>query len=97
MKTREQDADTPTHYRIEVRGRVSLDWLQDFADDAQVLSAEAGSGEEVTVVTVQADQSGVVGLVRRLHGLGMTILQVQAVPDSSQDVEAETGGPRPTS
>jgi hypothetical protein len=80
MKGQTQDSDPPTRYRIEVRGRVSLDWLQDFAEDAQLLSAEAGPGKEVTVVTVRADQAAVVGLVRRLHGLGMTILQVQAVP-----------------
>jgi hypothetical protein len=72
--------DPATHYRIEVRGRVNLDWLQSFAEGAQVLSAEAGPGEEVTVLNVQVDQPGVVGLVRRLHGLGMTILQVQAIP-----------------
>ncbi len=90
-----RDSDPPTHYRIEVRGRVNLDWLRDFAEDAQILSAEAGPGEEVTVATVQADQSGVVGLVRRMHGLGMTILQMQAVPDSGQRTEDEKDGRGP--
>jgi hypothetical protein len=97
MKSRMQDSDTPTHYRIEVRGRVNLDWLRDFAEDAQIVSAEAGPGEEITVVTVRADQAGAVGLVRRLHGLGMTILQVQAVPARDPGNEAEAGGRVPTS
>jgi hypothetical protein len=91
MKSRTQDSDTPTRYRIEVRGRVSLDWLQAFAEDAQLLSAEDGPGEEFTVVTVRADQAAVVGLVRRLHGLGMTILQVQAISDGENTASAGPG------
>jgi hypothetical protein len=30
---------------------------------------------DITVLNVHTDQSGIVGLVRRLHGLGMTIQQ----------------------
>ncbi|HEX2989919.1 MAG TPA: hypothetical protein VHO49_04530 [Anaerolineales bacterium] len=35
--------------------------------------------EETTVLSVHTDQSGIVGLVRRLHGLGMTIQQLEIV------------------
>lgn len=82
-------SDQATTYRIEMRGRLELDWLQSFAEGAQVLSTEAAPGEEITVVHVQADQSGAVGLLRRLHGLGISILLVQAVPDRGPGASAK--------
>ena len=71
--------DLATHYRIDVRGRVDVDWLQSFDSSAEVLVDETRQMEDITVIDVHTDQSGIVGLVRRLHGLGMTILQVQIV------------------
>lgn len=72
--------DPATHYEIEVRGQVDVDWLRSFDSSVEIHADLAGQGEGHTVLTVQADQSGVVGLLRSLHGLGMTILQVRLVP-----------------
>ncbi len=69
--------DPMTHYRIEVRGRVDVDWLRSFNHSWEFSVDEAGQVENTTVLDVHADQAGIVGLVRRLHGLGMTILQLQ--------------------
>jgi len=33
------------------------------------------------VLDVHTDQSGMIGLVRRLHGLGITILELQILPE----------------
>jgi hypothetical protein len=44
---------------------------------------------DVTVLNAHIDQSGAVGLVRRLHGLGMTILQVQVVLSEGKAAEGE--------
>jgi hypothetical protein len=71
--------DPTTHYRIEVRGRVDVDWLQSFDSSAEIIADEARQMEDITVLAVHTDQSGIVGLVRRLHGLGMTILQFQMI------------------
>jgi hypothetical protein len=71
--------DPTTHYRIEVRGRVDVDWLQSFDSSAEIIADEARQMEDITVLDVHTDQSGIVGLVRRLHGLGMTILQFQMI------------------
>jgi hypothetical protein len=73
--------DSATHYRIEVRGRVDVEWLQSFDISAEIIAAETIQMEDITVLDVLTDQSGIVGLVRKLHGLGMTILQVQVVKD----------------
>jgi hypothetical protein len=71
--------DPTTHYRIEVRGQVDPGWLQSFDSSAQSIIEESTQLEESTVLYVNTDQSGIVGLVRRLHGLGITILQFQMV------------------
>ncbi len=71
--------DPATHYRIEVRGRIDMDWLRSFNSSWEFSVDEARQMENITVLDVHADQSGIVGLVRRLHGLGMTILQLQII------------------
>jgi hypothetical protein len=79
MKNAQPLFDTTTHYRIEVQGRVEVEWLQSFDSSAEVIFAEIGRMEDFTVINVHTDQAGIVGLVRRLHGLGMTILKFQIV------------------
>jgi hypothetical protein len=71
--------DPTTHYRIEVRGRVDLEWLQSFDSSAEIVVDESGQIGEFTVLHVYTDQSGIIGLLRRLHGLGMAIQQLQVI------------------
>ncbi len=78
-----------THYQVEVRGRVDVDWLQSFDNTAEIIVDETGQMEDITVLNVRTDQSGIVGLVRRLHGLGMTILQLQIISDGGKAAEVE--------
>jgi hypothetical protein len=54
-------------------------WLQSFDSSAQSIIEESTQLEETTVLYVNTDQSGIVGLVRSLHGLGITILQFQMI------------------
>lgn len=89
MKNTQPLFDTATHYRIEVHGRVDVEWLQSFDSSAEIIADEAKQMEDITVLNVHTDQSGIVGLVRRLHGLGMTILQFQIVPDGGKAAEVE--------
>jgi hypothetical protein len=81
--------DSATHYRIEVRGRVDVEWLQSFDSSAEIIVDETRQMGDVSVLNVHTDQSGIVGLVRKLHGLGMTILQLQIVPDGWTAAEVE--------
>jgi hypothetical protein len=71
--------DPTTHYRIEVQGRVDVEWLQSFDSSAEIIVDDTRQMEDITVLNVHTDQSGIVGLVRRLHGLGMTIQQLQII------------------
>ena len=79
MKNAQPLYDSATHYRIELHGHVDVEWLQSFDSSVEISVDEAGQMEDVTVLNVHTDQSGIVGLVRRLHGLGMTIQQVQII------------------
>src|SRR6266511_2007718 len=81
--------DSATHYRIQVRGRVDVDWLQSFDGSTEISVDETRQMEDITVLKVYTDQSGMVGLVRRLHGLGMTILQLQVVLSEGKAAEGE--------
>lgn len=79
MKNLQPIFDPGTHYLIEVRGRVEVEWLQSFDSSVEIIVDEARQIEDISVLSVHTDQAGIVGLVRRLHGLGMSILQVQIV------------------
>jgi hypothetical protein len=71
--------DQATHYRIEVRGRVDVEWLRSFDSSLEIFVGEIKQDEDLTVLGVRTDQAGIVGLVRRMHALGMTILQILIV------------------
>ncbi len=79
MKKAQSIFDSSTHYRIEVQGRVDAQWLQSFEITAEIVVDETRQAEEITVLDVHTDQSGIVGLVRRLHGLGMMIQQLLVI------------------
>jgi len=66
--------DPETQYRITVQGRIDTEWLQRFDRTAEISVNEVEPLEDSTVLNVHADQAGIVGLVRRLHGLGMKTL-----------------------
>ena len=71
--------DPATHYRIEVQSRVDVEWLQRFDSSAEISVDATRQMQDITVFDVHTDQSGIVGLVRRLHGLGITLLQLQII------------------
>jgi len=79
--------DPTTHYQIEVRGRVEREWLLGFDSSAEVTVQESWRGEDISVLDVHTDQSGIIGLVRRLHGLGITILELQIIPEGGKPGE----------
>jgi hypothetical protein len=83
MNNQEPKFNTGTHYRIELQGRVDVEWLQGFDSSVKVNLVETCQ-PCVTLLDIQTDQAGIVGLVRRLHGLGLTILKLQIVSDGGK-------------
>ncbi len=71
--------DQPGEYVIKVRG--CLD--RGLVDSGPVKVAGIAVDTERGVTTLSgivADQAGVVGLIRQLHGLGVVLLVVERVP-----------------
>ena len=89
MKNPQRIFDPATHYRIESRGRVDVDWLQSFDDNAETIINENNRMENATVLHLHTDQSGLVRLMRRLHGLGITILRLQIITNGMKAFEAK--------
>ena len=85
MNQTEPIFDPATGYRIEVRGRVDAEWLQSFDSSTEILVDEPGQVQEFTVLHVYTDQSGMIGLLRRLHSLGVTIQQVRILEERREE------------
>jgi hypothetical protein len=68
MKNAQPIFDPATHYRIEVQGRVNVEWLQSFNSSAEFNGDEARQIEDITVIKMRTDQSGTVGLVAGCMG-----------------------------
>lgn len=85
--------DPATHYRIEVQGQVDVVWLQSFESSAEIIIAETKQSEGVTVIDVHADQAGIVGLLRKLHGLGITIQEFHVVLEGAGAVDLQSSAP----
>jgi hypothetical protein len=66
-------------YQIRVRGQVAEADVAPFSPPGLRL---AQSGETSTVLIFRADQSGFIGVIRQLHGLGLVILSVETEPQS---------------
>jgi len=45
--------------------------------------------EVITVIKICTDQAGIVGLVRRLHGLGISILHLQIASDCGKAADVD--------
>lgn len=60
-------------YRIEVWGQVDKD---DLNTKTPLEINMVRVGTETTLFTIRADQSGLIGLLRHLHGRGFVLLSV---------------------
>jgi hypothetical protein len=81
MSKKEPIFDHFTSYQIEVRGRVDVDWLKSFVSSAEMSIDETEQMDEITWLSVQTDQTGIIGLIRSLHTLGLKILQLRIAPN----------------
>ncbi len=73
-------------YEIRIRGPVEEDDLN-AASPLRLTVVE--SGPEAALLTVRADQAGMVGLIRHLHGLGFVLLAVVRCPEETIHIHHE--------
>jgi len=58
-------------YRLHIAGQVAESDIIPFSPPGTSIEP---AGEAGTILTVRTDQSGLVGLIRHLHGLGFVLL-----------------------
>jgi hypothetical protein len=62
-------------YRITLRGPVDEEFVAAYCPAGTALTCD---GDAANMSNIQADQAGIVGLVRHLHNLGYTILALES-------------------
>lgn len=71
----------PDHYRIIIKGVMDEDFLQNYCSPGFILSHQHG---RTTLSNLQTDQTGMLGLIRQLHNLGVTVLLVELQNEMEQ-------------
>ena len=66
-------------YEIKVYGQPDDSWLGWFGEAKAPVEIAADSSRVTTFSNVVMDQAGLVGLIRRLHGLGIVLISIRQV------------------
>ena len=66
-------------YEIRIHGQPDDSWREWFGDAQVRVESLDDDAQATTFSNVVLDQAGLVGLIRRLHGLGIVLLSVRLV------------------
>lgn len=66
-------------YEIMVKGDIDLSRLTDFAELNVHTATITEERHHPALFRITTDQAGLVGLLRRIHGLGMVLLSIRRV------------------
>lgn len=69
--------NSQNRYEIQVYGHVDDSWLDLFGEAKLHSEILADNSQVTTFSNVVMDQSGLVGLIRRLHGLGIVLISIR--------------------
>ena len=71
--------NSQNQYEIKIHGQLDNSWLAWFGE-AKVHVEVADNDIQITTFSnVVMDQAGLVGLIRRLHGLGIVLISIRQV------------------
>ena len=78
-------------YEIKIHGPMEQSWQDWFGDAKAHVEMLAEDCQVTTFTDVVMDQAGLVGLIRRLHGLGIVLISVRKldIRCSNEDSERE--------
>ncbi len=79
MPAQEIDMASFGTYLIRVQGNLSANWLEYFDDISIIVSAPTGSRATTTIITHDADQAALHGLLSRLFTFGYPLLYLELV------------------
>lgn len=66
-------------YEIKIQGQISDSWLIWFGETKAPVEIMIDNNQVTTFSNVIMDQAGLVGLIRRLHGLGIVLISIRQV------------------
>ena len=68
--------NSQNRYEIKVYGQLDDSWLSWFGEAKVRIEVLADNSQMTTFSDVVMDQSGLVGLIRRLHGYGIVLISI---------------------
>jgi hypothetical protein len=71
--------NSQNRYEITISGQPDASWLGWFGDAQAHVEMMADTSSMTTFSNVIMDQAGLVGLIRRLHGVGIVLLSIRQV------------------
>jgi len=71
--------NSQNRYEIKVCGQLDESWLGWFGESKAHTEISPDSSQVTTFSNVVMDQAGLVGLIRRLHGLGIVLISIRQV------------------
>jgi hypothetical protein len=78
----------PVTYQIKVPGALDTLWVDETSSLSLVIEEQV-SGQPISILTGLMDQATLLGLLRRLYGLGLPLISVMRVASVTNDNESE--------
>ena len=78
----------PVTYQIKVPGALDALWVDD-TSSLSVVVEENVSGQPISILTGLMDQATLLGLLRRLYGLGLPLISVMCVASVTNNSESD--------
>jgi hypothetical protein len=75
--------DQPARYQIVVQGRLPENWNDFFSEMASTITVNGNGLAVTTLVGTVSDQSTLHGLLRRIRDLGLPLIEVKLLSDTS--------------
>ena len=69
--------NSQNRYEIKICGQLDDSWLGLFGEAESHTAILEDNLQVTTISNIVMDQAGLVGLIRRLHGLGIVLLSIQ--------------------
>ncbi|HMN28124.1 MAG TPA: hypothetical protein PKE45_08210 [Caldilineaceae bacterium] len=82
--------NSQNRYEIKIYGRLDDSWLGWFGEGKAQVDTLVDHNQVTTFSDVIMDQAGLVGLIRRLHGLGVVLVSVRQAPEADYPVQTST-------
>ena len=76
-------------YEITIKGEINVSWLTDYGEVDVQADQLAGGGQPCVRSRIVTDQAGLVGLIRRLHGLGVVFVSIQQAAAADDPVQTQ--------